>query len=399
MDAVEQIAAAVLYEGYLLWPYRRSAQKNQRRWTFGALYPSGGDEPCLLQSQCLVVGERPRLDVRVRFLQHVERRVARRAPPGGLDFVDELRIGGERYLAWQEAVEREVRLEAPGQLAIELPAGTSEEALPGEAGAIVRSWEAIRGAVEVTIEPLRPGLFRLAARVTNSTSWTGGDRAAAAARALLSTHLIFSVDGGELVSMTDPPDALKEDVAACVNIGTWPVLVDRRTMLSSPIILPDYPRVAPESPGDLFDGTEIDQMLVLNILSLTAEEKDELRATDPRARAILERSEALTPEELMRLHGAIRDEMTSEPSPPESVYVGGVAISRGSRVRLRPKAGGDVFDLVLVGKVAVVEAIEQDYDERIHVAVTLEDDPGRDLGIARQPGHRFFFSPEEVEPL
>ena len=81
----------------------------------------------------------------------------------------------------------------------------------------------------------------------------------------------------------------------------------RDTLLSSPIILEDHPRIAPESPGDLFDGGEIDEMLVLNILSLTDEEKAEMRDSDPRTREILERTEALTPEELMRLHGTIRD--------------------------------------------------------------------------------------------
>jgi hypothetical protein len=79
------------------------------------------------------------------------------------------------------------------------------------------------------------------------------------------------------------------------------------TVLSSPIILEDYPRVAPESPGDLFDGGEIDQLLILNILALTDEEKVEMAASDPRAREILERTEALTPDQLMALHGTIRE--------------------------------------------------------------------------------------------
>jgi hypothetical protein len=83
----------------------------------------------------------------------------------------------------------------------------------------------------------------------------------------------------------------------------------------------------------------------------------------------------------------------------ESVVVGGVELVKGSRVLLWPHSGGDVLDVVLRGKVAFVEAIEQDYEDRIHIAVTLEDDPGRDLGGDRILGHRFFFSPEEVEPL
>lgn len=74
-------------------------------------------------------------------------------------------------------------------------------------------------------------------------------------------------------------------------------------------------------------------------------------------------------------------------------------LKQGDRVRLKPRLGGDIFDLALSGKVAVVEAIEQDYEGKAHLAVVVEDDPGRDLGMLRQPGHRFFFSPEEVEPL
>jgi hypothetical protein len=83
----------------------------------------------------------------------------------------------------------------------------------------------------------------------------------------------------------------------------------------------------------------------------------------------------------------------------QSVVVGGVEIEKGSRVLLWPDAGGDIMDLALKGKVAFVAGIEQDYEERIYIAVTLEDDPGRDLGEDRFLGHRFYFSPEEVEPL
>ncbi|MDQ5814613.1 MAG: hypothetical protein M3289_07835 [Actinomycetota bacterium] len=83
----------------------------------------------------------------------------------------------------------------------------------------------------------------------------------------------------------------------------------------------------------------------------------------------------------------------------QSVVVRGVELAKGSRVLLWPRAGGDIMDLALKGKVAFVEGIEQDYEDRIYIAVTLEDDPGRDLGEGRFLGHRFFFSPEEIEPL
>ena len=89
----------------------------------------------------------------------------------------------------------------------------------------------------------------------------------------------------------------------------------------------------------------------------------------------------------------------TEPKPMKSVSIGGVLLKIGDRVRLRPRSGGDIFDLALAGKAAMIEAIEQDYEERLHIAVLLDDDPGRDLGELRQPGHRFFFAPEESEPI
>ena len=188
---------------------------------------------------------------------------------------------------------------------------------------------------------------------------------------------------------------------------------DRDTMLSSPIILPDYPEIAPESPGDLFDASEIDEMLVLNILSLTDAEKQEMRESDPRAREILERTESLTEEELMapaRDDPRVRDgahpmsfgagywEELERPAP-DVVTVAGAELRKGSRVRLAPRAGRDVFDVALAGRDAVIESIEEDMEGGLHLAVTVEDDPGRDLGEERQPGHRFFFGVDEVEPL
>lgn len=92
-------------------------------------------------------------------------------------------------------------------------------------------------------------------------------------------------------------------------------------------------------------------------------------------------------------------QLLEEKNPVQSVEILGVQIQRGDRVRLRPNAGGDVFDLALQGKIAAVESIEQDYEGKLHVCVVLDDDPGRDIGLIRQPGHRFFFAPNELEPV
>ena len=294
MDAVRRIADAVLYEGYLLWPYRRSALKNQRRWTFGGVYPRAHseahpDDRWLMRTECLLRGG-GEVDVRVRFLHVVRRRVH-----DGERFVDELTVDGVRHLAWDEAVEREV---GPGTIAI--PAGQAVE------GPLVRSWEGLAGSVAVSSEPVANGVRRIAVEIANTTPFDG-DREEALRRTFCSTHTVLRAPRAEFVSLADPPAELRAAAEACRNEGTWPVLVeDRHTLLSSPIILEDFPRIAPESPGDLFDGGEIDELLTLNVLSLTDEEKAEMRATDPRAREILERSEALTDEQLLRLHGAVR---------------------------------------------------------------------------------------------
>jgi hypothetical protein len=260
----------------------------------------------------------------VRFLHVVERGVGRRGEGGTLEFVDELRVGGERYLSWDEATEREIAvgrfklselMESFKEVGIEIPEGGREEPLAeptGEVvGAVVREWRALRGTVEVGAEPLRHGLFRVTVRITNTTPWEDEDRESTLKQTFVSTHTTLEVEGGEFVSLTDPPEELREDAQGCENIKTWPVLVgeegERNMMLSAPIILYDYPQIAPESPGDLFDGTEIDQLLIFNVLTLSDEEKEEMRASDPRAREILERCESLSAEELMSLHGAIRE--------------------------------------------------------------------------------------------
>ena len=291
MDPVRRIADAVLYEGYVLWPYRKSALKNQRRWTFGGVYPPAHsaahpDDPPLMRAECLALSDS--IDVSVRFLHVVRRQVLDdRGEP-----VDEL----DGFVTWDEATERE----ATDSIAIE--AGSTRETFPG--GAVERSWRELRGSVEVRSVPI-DGVRRVSVTVKNETPWTGPDREDALRQTFCSTHMVLR---GEFASLTGPPDELRDAAAACENIGCWPVLVgDRTTMLCSPIILEDYPQIAPESPGDLFDGGEIDQLLILNILALTDEEKREMRASDPRAREILERTENLSEDELMRLHGAIRE--------------------------------------------------------------------------------------------
>ena len=284
-DLVGRIADAVLYEGYLLWPYRRSATKNRQRWTFGGVHPPAHsaahpDDPSVLQAQVLLEGSDD-VDVRVRFLHVVERSLV----DAGGERVDEL----DGHLAWDEATEREV---GPGPF--EIPAGTAEEPLPS--GTIVRTWRELRGGVD-----LRVADGRVTVRIENTTPWSGDSREDVLRQTFCSTHAILHSRHGSFVSATE---------THCENVGLWPVLVGeegaRDTMLAAPIILGDYPQIAPESTGDLFDATEIDKLLILNVLALTPEEQAEMRASDPRAREILDRCASLSAEDLMRLHGTFR---------------------------------------------------------------------------------------------
>jgi hypothetical protein len=338
-DPVRAIADAVLYEGYVLWPYRRSALKNQRRFTFGGVFPPAHSEahpddlPSVQAEVLLVAGGESTVEIAARFLHVVARGVAR-LRDGELQPVDELALGSERYLAWDEAREREVRapaltleqLRAGHRLPIAIPAGGEQEPLTdaagAPAGALIRTWMELRGELSLSATSLSDDLWRVRATLANTTPLDHGSpanatpldhgpRQRALTQAFCSAHLLLHAPAGRFVSLADPPSDLAEPASGCRNLGLWPVPVgerdDHSTMLASPIILEDHPRIAPESPGDLFDGGEIDQLLILNILTLTDEEKAEMAASDPRTREILERTEALTPEQLMALHGAVRE--------------------------------------------------------------------------------------------
>jgi len=341
------IANAVLYEGYLLYPYRRSSLKNERYWTLGGLLPEA-----YLHSECLLgVTEGGAVEWKARFLQV---------------------IGEGR-------VEREVSI---GPVTLETLSASS----------IVRSFSfspAVAGSMHVGAERLAGDLWKLTLRIVNEAA-TGGDESV-----LHAAHAIAGADSGQFISLIDPPAALKPIADACRNIGVWPVLAGKPPaadlLLCSPIILYDHPAIAPESPGDLFDSTEIDEILTLRILTLTDAERSEL-GTDQRARGMLERTEALAPEQRARLHGALRRLVR----PGEQ---GVTELRAGDRVRLRPHRRADILDLALGGRAGRVASIEQDFEGRIHVAVTIEGDPGSDLGLAGRPGHRFFFHLDEVETI
>jgi hypothetical protein len=344
LATVDKIAKAVLYEGYMLYPYRPSSVKNQQRWNFGVLCPQAysevhqGSDAWTMQTEFLVEG-RPlvALEVRVRFLQLVARSVGElttpvaELPPGDLPEVrpvSRLQVGGRIYQPWQEAVEREVILapcnvEALVNTPLSQPfifsSGKQFEYLREGGcrivGLILREQNALHGVVEVGSERVADDFFKVRVRVRNLTPFAAVARQASREDTLLSslvsTHTVLGVQDGRFCSLLEPPDAMREAATSCQNIGTWPVLVgeqgERDTLLSSPIILYDYPQIAPESVGDLFDGTEIDEILSLRIMTLTDEEKREMRQSDERARQMLERTETMPAEQLMKLHGVLRN--------------------------------------------------------------------------------------------
>jgi hydrogenase maturation protease len=323
---VDPIADAVLYEGYILYPYRPSV-KNRQRWTFGGLFPDGwsGDPTCN-QTECLVRGgPATTFEAVVRFL-HLTLRQVDEGTATPFRPVESLRVGDKVFHTWQEAEEREFAIEelALGELAshpasrpLAFPGGRRSELLrqPGGeiAGALVREQQAITGAVSVSATAVDEGQFRVTVRVENRTPLehrVPRSRDDALLSALVSAHVLLSVRDGEFVSLMDPPDEFREAAAACQNVGLWPVLVGDESrsdmMLSSPIILYDYPQVAPESPGDFFDGTEIDEMLTLRIMTMTDQEKREMAAVDEHAGTLLARTEAMAREQLLGLHGTVR---------------------------------------------------------------------------------------------
>jgi hypothetical protein len=362
-----QVADAVLYEGYLLYPYRQSAQKNRTRFQFGVLMPPAyrevdDFEPSASQTECLLeCADDDVVEILVRFL-HFQRRTVQRiaSGTGAISDVDTLTVNGVDYTSWDEAVEREQSFYArvghllgvDTELLFRVDEGEEFEGLtgPGEepAGRLARRWERLDAAIGVRAERVAGpyGALRLRVRVENRSQ----PRTPLRSRddglrySLIAAHVLIAVPGGTFLSLTDPPQWAAAEAAACTNIGTWPVLAGpndcRDLLLSSPVILYDHPEVAPESAGDLFDATEIDEILTLRTLALTDDERRQARATDPRAAELIDRLDVLPPEMLERMHGAIR--YLSPSGTPASAGACVTAAAAGPQVPKGPGAPGDL---------------------------------------------------------
>ena len=456
LDHVRGIADAVLYEGYLLYPYRATSSKNQARWQFGVLGPpaasaeSFGEAP-RMSMQCLLERGAPGARVRahLRFLQLQVRSVEELVGKNYLA-VDELVVDGKSVLSWQEAFECEVALppveletafdgsiQAPVRTPVSVPADEQVEQILDNTGTTVgridRHRSALAGAVSIGAEP-DDGFVRLTLAVENTHPAEAQSKDDAIRLSLIGAHVLVEAEAANFVSLLEPSAEATSPAARCHQERCFPVLAGRPgstdVVLGSPIILYDYPEIAAESAGALFDSTEIDEILTLRVMTMTESEKAEARATDPRAAEIIDRCDAMPAETLQQLHGALRDPRAPVAAPaalgdvrdvephtfdtgdvpwwdpaadasvrPEvdSVMIDGVRVAKGSRVRVHPSRRADAQDLFFADQEAEVTAVLTDVDGGTHVALVLVDDPAADMH--EWYGRYLYFAPDELEPL
>ncbi|MFE6668595.1 hypothetical protein ACFVFH_34170 [Streptomyces sp. NPDC057697] len=451
LDQVRSIADAVLYEGYLLYPYRASSHKNRSRWQFGVLGPplataaSFGEEP-EMETECLLAPHDgpAAVTVHLRFLQ-LQVREVRGTDENGTDVpVGQLVVDGVPVLSWDEAVEREVVLaalplgEATDTVHV-VPGGEETEPVTDARGAVVG--RIVRRRLPLTLRVrtravVDDGYVRLSVAVRNEHPEPVSTKDDAIRSSLIGAHLLLRAHDAAFVSLLEPPAGAAAAAGRCRQRRCWPVLAGPRgstdTLLGAPIILYDYPEVAEQSPGALFDSTEIDEILTLRVMTMTEEEKAEARATDPRAREIIDRCDGMSPAGLQQLHGLLRDPHPPRPPAPagpvadvrdlepaafdtagapwwdpaadasvrpgsDAVVIDGVRVAKDSLVRVHPSRRADAQDLFFAGQVARVTAVLSDVDGGTHIALVLVDDPASDLHDWY--GRYFYFAPDELTPL
>jgi hypothetical protein len=321
-----------------------------------------------------------------------------------LDGPPSARLEGEvRFLAalgaGHRAAARRVALPATTVAALAEAPIEHETASAGEGGSLTV-------ALRLSAAELDDGSHELVLRVENRTPCGHDlDRAGALARSLISTHPLLRVAGGRFVSPLERP---------CASVNTYPVLASDAddAVLGAAIVLPDHPRIAPESRGGLFDSTEIEEALLLHVQALSDEERAQIEAADPAVREMVERAAAATPDDIVRLHGRVtmrdRDPVTeSPPQPPPGLVdpsagqteavVDGVRFRQGGHVRLRPSPDADLHARLVAGRSATIERIFVDYDGKMHLGVTIDGDPGQEL--MRETNRLLFFFAPEVEVI
>ncbi len=345
---LEALVTSMLFEGYALYPYTPGAAKNSTPTPFGIVYPA--------------------------VLRRAGRQHAR-PPPGRR---------GHRGTSGRRAVR-------PDPLPASRAARATRPCRAGWSCPQPGSTEFEFGSLRGRLELERRG-DRVRLRVQNLTAFDqpGADRPTALRSSLLSTHAVIETGAGRFLSPLDE---------AGENVNCWPVLATESddAILAASYMLPDHPQLAPDSKGDLFDGTEIEEALLLHVQALSEGEREDIDEQDPAVREMVARAAAATPEDLFRLHGVMYPTPTDEPAnaPGESeVEVDGRVFRRGGKVVLRPR-GHDIHDTILDGRLATVERIYVDMDDEVHLGITVDDDPGRD--VMRTSGRYTFFKPDEVE--
>ena len=350
MTALDELVDTLLWEGHQLYPYTPSATKNATPTPFGIVYPPAHAQGsphrfARLKLQCVATGT-DEFSATAHFL-----------------------VGGEAHH-------------------VDLPADIAAGPVRARGELSSEAFDDLR-RVTVSIENTTPG-------------GEGLDRGDALALSLLSTHVVVRCGpGGRFLSPVAPPEWAATAVMTCANVNTHPVLAtpEDDAILGAAIFLPDHPELAPESRGSLFDSTEIEEALLLHVLALSDGERDEIAGADPAVRAMIERAVQATPEDIMNLHGrvTVRDKPDDEVRGEETVTVDGRTFARGGHVVLRPGAGHHAQDHLLDGRGATIERIYVDYDDQVHLCVTVDDDPGQDL--MRDIGRYLYFKPAEVEVI
>jgi hypothetical protein len=376
---LETLVDSLLYEGYALYPYTPGATKNATPTPFGIVYPPAYAEanPATfdhLRAECVIAAlEQAELKATVRFLH----------------------ASGDRH----QAAER--RLELPPTTLADLAGdgvGTEFE-FEGDAR--------IEGRVRLRAELLDGGLARVRMCVHNSTRVDGAaelTRGEALRSSLISTLVVVETSAGRFVSPLERDGVAGRAVAACASVNTFPLLANPSdtAILGAAFVLPDHPAMAPESLGNLFDNTEIEEALLLHVHALSDDEREQISEQDEAVREMLARAQETTPEEIMQLHGRLEEIEPAEPGHPNpgesEIETARGVVRKGGKVVLRPAPGGrDIYDTLLAGRTATVERIYFDYDDQIHVGVTVDGDASQEL--FRETGRYIFFKGDEVEPL
>ncbi|MFN2612225.1 MAG: hypothetical protein ABR536_02520 [Solirubrobacterales bacterium] len=391
---VEELVSSLLYEGYALYPYTPGV-KNATPTPFGIVYPAGyaAAQPAAypeLRLECILEGG-PEAEITgtVRFLQ----------------------AAGEGH----KGIERRLDLGTVKLADLAREKARQEFGFPREAGA-----GSVRGRAVMEAEMLGPELARIKLCVHNDTEIAGDVPEAEVPRgdalqwSLLSVHPMVEVDdSARFISPLERDGEAGAAVEASDSFNTFPVLVGKedRAVLGAAIVVPEHPELAPESLGNLFDNTEIEEALLLHVQVLSDDEREQISEQDPAVREMIERAEKTTNDEMMSLHGRLTytepeddGRTTTPPTPPPGMdeiqgetttEVKGATVKRGDTIILRPGTEGAVEDKMLDGRRATVERIYKGMDERVYLGVTIADVPGQDL--LSDTGRFLFFFSDEVE--